>query len=1021
MRSASLPVAVGLAYFVAGRAALLLAIPPGYATAVWPAAGIALAAVAVYGRGVLPGVFVGSVAVNLSNGFDPAAMLDGAGVAVAIGLGAVAQAWFGATLFGKLCKYPGTLDEERDPVNFATIVTPVGCLVNPTVGVVALLQAGLVPGAEAGFHWATWWVGDAIGVLVATPLTLVLIGQPRAQWRSRALPVALPLILVLGVAVGAYVAVSAVEQDRIEQEYRREVGTVAERLDRQRADVLETLESVRGLFEASGEVTETTFLHFTARLLAANPSIQALSWNPVVAQGDRAAHEEAARARGHTGYRVTERDPQGALIVARPREHHVPVTYIQPVMGNEAALGFDVASDRDRRDALELAARTGAIAATAALDLVQGPSRERGALFVAPVRSGGDLRGYVVGVFRLAPLLRTVVPTTSGSVIELRDATGDELLSSAGGEPGPSPMAWSREFDVGGRIWVLTFRPTPEWLATHRSWQPWALLASSLLLAGLLGVLLLTTVGRAERVRALVRERTASLEEARAEAEDAGSARALFLATMSHEIRTPLTAVLGMTDLLLQSDLDGDEQVYASSVRDAGRDLLAVVNDILDFSKIDAGRLELEEEPFDVTRIVRDETRMFGAQATAKGLALVSEVDPGLPPRVVGDPTRLRQVLSNLLSNAIKFTLEGTVTIRVRQLRRSGGIAAILFEVQDTGVGIPPEVVGRLFDPFTQAGSDTTRRYGGTGLGLAISHRLTALMGGALAVSSTVGQGSRFHFELELPWTDRGDSISEVLVPTDRLDGMRVLVVDDNELNRLLARKLLERVGAIIEEEVDGDDAVARLGIEQFDAVLMDWQMPTMDGLAASRAIRAREADLQWRRTPIIGVSARALAGDRATCLEAGMDEYIVKPFQREHLIDVLVDVVHGGDGIQMSGDFDLSPASTLDTHAVADLRLLEEHQPGLLRDTLDLFARTLADDLASMEVAVSEGDGNRLLQAAHHLKSAAGAVGAARLLRRAERVCRLARTRDLTGVEELVEAVRTAGEEVTEALDDLA
>ncbi len=176
------------------------------------------------------------------------------------------------------------------------------------------------------------------------------------------------------------------------------------------------------------------------------------------------------------------------------------------------------------------------------------------------------------------------------------------------------------------------------------------------------------------------------------------------------------------------------------------------------------------------------------------------------------------------------------------------------------------------------------------------------MMGGALAVSSAVGVGSKFHFELDLPWTDEGDSISETLVVTDRLDGMRILVVDDNELNRLLARKLLERVGATIEEELDGGDAVARLGIEQFDAVLMDWQMPTMDGLAATRAIRAREKELQWRRTPVIGVSARALAGDRAACLEAGMDEYIVKPFQREHLIDVLVDVVHGTDRDRRGG-----------------------------------------------------------------------------------------------------------------------
>ncbi len=347
MRSVGLAAVVALAYFLAGRAALLLAIPPGYATAIWPAAGIALAAAVVCGPRVLPGVLVGSLAVNLSSSFDPAApaaMWGEAGIAAVIAVGATAQAGLGALLFRALCTYPGTLDEDRDPIAFAAIVAPVSCLINPTVGVLALVQTGVLPEADAAFNWATWWVGDAIGVLIATPLTLVAIGEPAAPWRRRALPVALPLSLVMAVAVAAYVAVSAVEQDRIVQEYRSEVQPLAADLEHRRSAARETLESIRGLFEATGDVSEPTFLHFTARLLAANPSIQALGWNPVVTASEREAHEAAARARGHTDYRIIERDITGQLVAAPSRDRHIAVTYIQPLEGNEAALGYDILS-----------------------------------------------------------------------------------------------------------------------------------------------------------------------------------------------------------------------------------------------------------------------------------------------------------------------------------------------------------------------------------------------------------------------------------------------------------------------------------------------------------------------------------------------------------------------------------------------------------------------------------------------------------------------------------------------------
>ncbi len=1012
MGSAGRALIVAAAYFVAGRAALLLAIPPGYASPVWPAAGIAVAAAIAWGPRVLPGVWLGSFAVNLSasaGALAPAALLAAAPVPAVIALGAALHAFVGAWLFRKLCTWPGTLDSGRDIVSFAGVVAPGSCLVSASVGVGTLVAAGVVPGEEASFHWATWWVGDAIGVLVATPLTFVLLGEPADRWRRRALPVALPLALVLATCVLGYVAVSAVEQAEVEDRFQAETLPVHDRLVTHVRQGEEALEGIRSFFEASGGgVTEEAFLAFTADALSRGVATQALEWVAIVPPDRREEFEAAAHERGHPGFAI--HGPGGE------RDRSLDAYVV-------AALGLDLGAEPARRAALVEAAKGDRAVATAPIHLVQERDEsQRGLLLLLPVRTSGRLRGYACGVFKVGALLKGSLPRDPAFVTTLADLdAGDEPIARVGGEPAPSGIDEVRELEVGGRSWRLTFAPTAAWMAANRSWGPWALLAMSLLLAGLLQTLLLSTVGRAERVRGLVDERTAALQEARAEAEAAGTARARFLATMSHEIRTPLNAVLGMTDLLLQGDLDGDEQQYAASVRDAGRDLLAVVNDVLDFSKIDAGRLELEEISFDLTRTIRDEIRLFGSEAARRGLELRSEVDPALPPRVIGDPVRLRQILSNLLSNAIKFTSEGSVTMRVRELGREAGRTHVRFEVIDTGIGIAAEDQRELFEAFTQASSDTTRRFGGTGLGLAIASQLTAMMGGRLAVESTPGEGSRFYFELHPVWGEADESSSGSVLFVERLDGMRVLVVDDNELNRLLARKLLERVGATVEEEVDGADAVARLGLEQFDVVLMDWQMPGLDGIQATQRIREREKTLSRRRTPIIGVTARALKGDRETCLAAGMDDYVVKPFARDDLLNAITEAVHGRDRSLATGEYALGPPPVLAPGSVEDLALLEEHQPGLLKDTLTLFHQTVTGDLAAMERALEEGQPDAVVHAAHHLKSAAGALGAQELMAAADDLCQSARSGRLEGGGKLLDRVREAAARVAEAIASLA
>ncbi|MFH1807176.1 MAG: ATP-binding protein [Pseudomonadota bacterium] len=529
----------------------------------------------------------------------------------------------------------------------------------------------------------------------------------------------------------------------------------------------------------------------------------------------------------------------------------------------------------------------------------------------------------------------------------------------------------------------------------------------------------------AERARSKLEQAVEIATRMAEEAGRANAAKSQFLAHMSHEVRTPLHAILGTAHVLGDSALDDDQRQLLETLQVNAENLLHIVDDLLDLSRVEAGSLSLEDVVFALRPVLDEAMHGPATRARDKGLQVDLRLGEDVPAELRGDPLRLNQVLVNLLSNAVKFTHKGHIDVEVTVQHRLGKDAVLRIEVRDTGIGVPANQLSRLFQPFSQADASITRAYGGTGLGLSISRKLVELMGGEIGMHSVQDQGSTFWLVLPLRFGPASASLprpgpqsAPTRGPLARFvaPGPRVLVAEDNATNRMLASRLLERVGCRSVLVDNGIEALKQLTLYRFDAVLMDVQMPVLDGVAATRMIRSAQTRVLDMQVPIIALTAHALAEDRQRFLAAGMNDVVTKPVRSQELLQALVRAT--GHAVEALPAVPVAAPSS--TTVALDLEALGQRLGD--HDIALEIARSFADDAQALveTIAATAGDADRaaLQRSAHTLKGSAGNVGAARLFGLATRLDHHARAGDRAALAPLVQELQLAMAELRSLLD---
>ncbi|MER2494264.1 ATP-binding protein [Catenovulum sediminis] len=883
-------------YFTTAQLGLMLAIPPGFASAIWPAAGIALALTLVWSPKVLPGILFGSMLANLT--VVDSYSINAFAFAFLLGVGASLQALFGYYLLAKQIISEQWLLSISRIRRFLLKAGPLSCLVSASVGSLSLLSFSYINKQDVIFTWVTWWVGDMLGTLFVAPICLVIAYRYKLRLRHKIFQVIAPSIMVFSLVIIVF-AFNRAEQNRVARQHLLQDSLrVAQALEYEISRYKAYARTYSAFFASSHKIEEEEFIKFSSIVVQPDDSLFATSWVPKIPRTEKQAYLDAM-LKENSSFSIKTIDY--SLL-----PDFYPITYIYPEHLKSNALGLDIGSEQLRATALVRAEKLNKPTITEPLTLFQSKQNKPAFLIFSPVIVTNTFatelaESHIVLVIESETLLQNVLAknllANRSFNYSVNLTTNDGIVLFEKNKNVNTDIVSTHTIKVMDQHWLLNISASSSEIIAKKDWSSWLILVVGVVLTIMLQTFILWLTSSHNSIARQVKIKTKELNRAKLKAEQATVQKTYFLANMSHELRTPLNAILGIAEMLSKSNLDNQQTELLNKQKVASKTLLSLISDILDVSKIETGKIELEIAPFSIRKLMLKSQNMFESQAELKGLTFKVNYKGNGSDWLLGDEHRLQQVVSNLCSNALKFTESGGVTLSIRNEKdiENEQQNLLIFEVIDTGIGIEDTRVLHIFDSFTQADSSVTRKYGGSGLGLAISKTLIELMKGSIFCESQIGLGTKFTCQLTLK-----NAVSEEnkQVQTLRnaeqqlkniLEGALVLIAEDNEINQQIIAFHIESLGADITLANNGLEAVKAVENCSFDLILMDIQMPEMDGLQATKLISQMPNGID---VPVVAMTANVSVEDKQACFAVGMRAHIPKPFEVNKLHHTLLQIL---------------------------------------------------------------------------------------------------------------------------------